>query len=323
MDNSTLLSVQQCSMTAMECMNQYTICSSTQVSLQPGAPLKWKRCADLPVGMNDAQAVLLGNKVYVGGGNTPNTTQNCNIYVCDFTRDTAWRTLKHSIQFPALTTYQERLVLVGGLNPSTTTPTNQLWVMEDEQTWTQPLPPMPTPRLGVSAVSTQQYLIIAGGVGHNWLGVVEVYNGKQWVTTDPLRKRCYFMKSTLHDGFLYLMGGGYQSRSVFQCSLQSLTQYSPTKQSLWHRIQDAPYDYCSASSFGRALVAVGGQGNGKQKSLHMYDPLTQSWVLTGEMPEAVDSTCTVTLPSGEMLVIGGRTEATGYSSLVFKAILKM
>ena len=304
----------------MEC------CSSTQVSLQPGAPLKWERCADLPVGMRHAQAVVLGNKVYVGGGITPSAaptaTQDCNIYVCDFTRDTAWRTLKHSTRYPALTTYQERLVLVGGMNPSTAAPTNQLWVMEDEQTWTQPLPPMPTPCWGASAVSTQQYLITAGGAVRYWSNVsnVEVYNGKQWVTTGPLPKPCYSMKSTLHDGFLYLVGGFGQGRSVFQCSLQSLTKQQP----LWNSIQDAPYNYCSINTFGRALVAVGGQDNGKQqKSLHMYDPLTQLWVHAGEMPEAVDCTCTVTLPSGEMLVIGGSTETTEYSPLVYKAILKM
>ena len=301
----------------MECMDR----SSTQVSLQPGAPLKWECCVDLPVGMIDAQAVVLGNKVYVGG-DTPTATQDCNIYVCEFTKSTAWRTLKHPTMMPALTTYQERLVLVGERNPTAAAPTNQLWVMEDEQTWTQPLPPMPTPRWGASAVSTQQYLITAGGVGCYWSNVVEVYNGKQWVTTDPLPKPCYFMKSTLHYGFLYLMGGTGQSSSVFQCSLRPLTRYSPKKQSLWNSIQDVPYQNCSVSIFGGALVAVGGQDKWKeQKSLHVYDPLTQSWVLAGEMPQAVDCTCTVTLPSGEMLVIGGRTEATGYSPLVYKASL--
>ena len=60
--------------------------------------------------MRDAQAVVLGNKVYVGGGDA----LDCNIYIYEFT---VWRTLKHSTRYPALTTYQERLVLVGGENP--------------------------------------------------------------------------------------------------------------------------------------------------------------------------------------------------------------
>ena len=276
--------------------------------------------------MRHAQAVVLGNKVYVGGGVTPTVTQDCNIFVYEFTRDfTTWETLTHSTAYPALTTYQERLVLVGGEYPSTGMSTNALWVMEDEQTWTQPLPPMPTPRSKASAVSTQQYLITAGG-SHNWcdVNVVEVFNGKQWVNTDPLPKCCYFMKSTLHDGFLYLMGGSYQGTSLgkaaFQCSLQSLILHSPKKRSSWNSFQNPPYWYCSINTFGGALVAVGGE---KHKSLHMYNPLTRSWVHAGEMPEAVDCTCTVILPSGEMLVIGGWTGAACCSSLVHKASLEM
>ena len=268
--------------------------------------------------MRDAQAVVLGNKVYVGGGVTPIDALDLNIYVSEFTSDIAWRTLKHSNRFPALTTYQERLVLVGGENLCSGTSSSQLWVLEDEQTWTQPLPPMPIPRSRASAVSIQQYLVTTGGVGHDCSNVIEVYNGHQWVRTDPLPKYCFFMKSTLHDGFLYLMGGACQGKSAYQCSLQTLTLHSPE-----NSIKYAPYEWCSVTTFGRALVAVGGWDNGKKNSLHMYDPVTRSWVHAGVIPEAVDCTCTVTLPSGEMLVIGGRTEVTVHSPLVYKASLEM
>ena len=137
----------------------------------------------------------------------------------------------------------------------------------EEGTWTQPLPPMPTPRTGASAVSTQHYLIVAGGVGYSCevfttLDVVEVYNGKQWVrTAAPLPKCCSRMKSTLHDGFLYLMGGQCQGNSVLQCSVQELIEQAtphPPKQSTWNTIRDAHYVNCSVATFGGALVAVGG-----------------------------------------------------------------
>ena len=302
-----------------------SFCSSTQVPLHPGAPITWKHCTDLPVGMRDAQAVVLGNKVYVGGGNTRTTATDCNIYSCDFTRDITWKTLKSSIGQSALTTYQGRLVLVGGLDSSTGTPTNQLRVMKNDQIWTQPLPPMPTPRRGASAVGIEQHLIVAGGLGHGHSNIVEVYNGGQWVRTDPPPKCCAYMKSTLHDGFLYLMGGLEQGKSVFQCSLQELIEQAtphPPKQSTWNTIRDAPYKYCSVATFGGALVAVGGNDKGHKNPLHMYNPLTQSWVHVGEMPVAVDSTCTITLPSGEMMVIGGQTKDTGRSPLVTRAAWK-
>ena len=302
-------------------------CSPTQVSLHPGAPLKWVYCADLPVGMYDAQAVVLGNKLYVGGGVTLATATDRNIYSCDFTADITWEILKSPTKFPTLTTYQERLVLVGGRDPSTYAPTKQLLVMKDDQTWTQPLPPMPTPRYGASAASTQQLLIVAGGVAHGLanVAVVEVYDGQQWVRTDPLPKCCYSMKPILHDGFLYLMGGRYQDKSVFKCSIQALyeqaTPHPPKKQSLWSTTRDAPYNYCSVANFGGALVAVGGYDKGPKNSIHMYDPLTQLWVHAGEIPVAVYRTCTVLLPGGEMMVIGGEIEDGNRSSFVHKASL--
>jgi len=68
-------------------------------------------------------------------------------------------------------------------------------------------------------------------------------------------------------------------------------------------------------------VAVGGDLN--QSSLHLFSPLTQSWLPAGEMPVGVASTCTVTLPTGEMMVIGGETMETMFSPLVYKARVKL
>ena len=63
---------------------------------------------------------------------------------------------------------------------------------------------MSTSRYRASAVSTQDHLIVAGGKGRN---TVEVFDGQQWVTADPLPMSCCNMKSTSHDEHYYLMGG--------------------------------------------------------------------------------------------------------------------
>ena len=133
------------------------------------------------------------------------------------------------------------------------------------------------------------------------------------------------MKSTSHDGHYYLMGGHCQGTSVFYTSLQSLvekaTQHPPTspsntdQPSVWKTLTDTPHINSSTTIFGGALVAVGGCPN--QSSLHLYFPLTQSWLPAGEMPLGdIYGTCTVTLPNGEMMVIGG-------GSLVYKARVKL
>ena len=276
-------------------------CTPQATLLHPRATLEWRQCTNLPAGMRHAQAVVLNNKVYVGGGDTPYGARYANIYTNDPTMDT-WETLQSPTRYSALTTYHNKLLLVGGEEASTDQTTNQLWVFEEgEQTWTQPLPPMPTRRRKAAAVSIQDHLIVAGGWNSRHLDTVEVFDGQQWVTADPLPRRCCCnMKSASHDGHYYLMGGWGQSTSVFHTSLQSLvdkaTQHPPTsptntdQPSVWKTLPNTPHQRSSTAIFGGALVAVGGYPN--RSSLHLYSPLTQSWLQAGEMPVGVHYTCT-------------------------------
>ena len=144
-------------------------------------------------------------------GETVYTTAS-NIYTYDPTMDT-WEALQSPTKYSALTTYHNKLLLVGGCigEASTCQTTDQLWAFEEgEQTWTQPLPPMPTRRCGASAVSTQDHLIVAGGLNNlgRSLNKVEVFDGQHWVIADPLPKSCSNIKSTshMHDGHYYMMG---------------------------------------------------------------------------------------------------------------------
>jgi len=64
--------------------------------------------------MRHAQAVVLNNKVYVIVGETDFTTVTAsNIYTYDPTMDT-WETLQSPSKNSALTTYHNKLLLVGG-----------------------------------------------------------------------------------------------------------------------------------------------------------------------------------------------------------------
>ena len=303
--------------------------------LQPGASLQWKKCTDLPVGVHHAQAVVLKNKVYVKGGFTRDDATATTLYIYTPTADT-WATLPSPTRRLALATYNSQLVLVGGRIASTDETTNQLWVLqEDERTWRQPLPAMPTARYAASAISHHNHLIVAGGMdsNHRHTDVVEVYDGRQWTKTDPLPKCCSHMKTTIHNGNYYLMGGTIQGQSVFCASLQSLiakaTQQSPTspssgrQKSAWETLPDVPYRNSATTILGAAPVTVGGYDSGtRMSSLHMYSPLTHTWLHVSEMPVAVSHTCTITLPTGEMMVIGGVTKDSAYSRTVYEASLQ-
>ena len=99
--------------------------------------------------------------------------------------DITWKLIESPTKRSALTIYHDQLVLVGGKEVPTNKTTDKLWTLqEDEQTFTQTLPLMFTARLGASAISTDNHLVVAGGVGSNFtnLDVVEVYNSQQWMS---------------------------------------------------------------------------------------------------------------------------------------------
>ena len=98
------------------------------------------------------------------------------------------------------TTYHSQLVLVGGRDSNTREATNQLWVLDEQYHWTQPLPPMTTKCYKASAISVGDHLIVAGGQDGNHacpLDEVEMYDGHQWRKVQSPPRACTWMKSIL------------------------------------------------------------------------------------------------------------------------------
>ena len=142
------------------------------------------------MGVYHAQAVVLGNKVYIGGGNFgPELASSNKLLIYDFTED-SWDTLDTPTERYTLAIYHSQLVLVGGMYPETGRATNQLWVLDQPNQWTQLLPPMRTERYQASAVSMDDHLIVAGGCVDidSLLDVVEVYDRKSWRFVQSLPK---------------------------------------------------------------------------------------------------------------------------------------
>jgi len=85
------------------------LCSSPQTQLQ------WKRCIDLPVGMSSAQAVVMGEKVYVGGGGTENKDDAHYIFQYNTSGDELSRLPPHprSLICFAMAQFTGHLITVG------------------------------------------------------------------------------------------------------------------------------------------------------------------------------------------------------------------
>ena len=298
--------------------------------LHPFASLEWSECKELPVGMTDAQAVWLEDKIYMGGGDTSGRRNDARLYIYAPTTDT-WTVMDTAVYWFALTIYHSQLVLVGGREyvglGALGLDTNKLWTLDERDELQETLPPMRVRRYGVSAASHGDHLLVAGGGGDgSQLDIVEVYSDHIWSSAQPLPQPFADMKSTVLSGHWYLMGGFRQGTEVYCASLDSLVagcQPSETSQtsSVWKRLPDVHNTRFTPSSFGNRLTAIGGQQRLPMSSIQAFSPRLWSWVDVGNLPVVGCRVCTVVLPSGELIVMGGFLNNTRFNK-VYKATLK-
>ena len=278
--------------------------------------------------MYNAWCVSLLGKIYVGGGDTPPSQNPYKLFISSDLK--SWDVFNTPTRYYALTTYHSQLVLIGGMRRNWD-PTNKVWTTGAERIkWQLSLPPMKTSRYSSSAINTRckqsltECIVVSGGMEkHNTqLNTVEVFVQGEWSIVQSLPRKCSFIKCTIHDGILYLMGSENQQQNfVFYCKLDSLLSSLQSNDTLWKTSQ-VPCKHSSCVTFHHHLVSVGGTPSSSSSSsdIHAYSPLTRSWLYVGDLPIELDSASTV-ISTGELVVIGGRTY-NSFSCKVFKASLK-
>ena len=197
-------------------------------------------------------------------------------------------------------------MLAGGREVASGSVTNSVRVFENGE-WCPSIPAMTVARHGASAVSRGQHLIVAGGdtVGGN-TDIIEIFDGRSWSTVQSQPQRCTFMKSVVYNDVWYVCGGAGQGREVYSATLQSIVESTQDTQStVWTKLPPTPHEHSSIAIFGRQLLAIGGGLLSPTSALHTFSPLFQSWLLVGDLPVALSSTCSLTLPNGELMTLGG------------------
>ena len=192
---------------------------------------------------------------------------------------------------------------------------------------------LPTKRFSVSALCTGTTLIVAGGRGDDKddvLKTVEVLNTetRQWHTAADLPQPLSKSSIALYSDLVYLLGGvsedGAATNSVYSCSLTSLlsstgstslggrlvsTLTRSIKGSPWNRVTDLPVFNSTAASLHGRLLAIGGvDSKGKPtKTVHMYQPTTNSWEVISHMKTPRYDCLSAVLPDSQLMVMGGLT----------------
>lgn len=142
---------------------------------------------------------------------------------------------------------------------------------------------MPTGRYAASALNIgppEEYLVVAGGINREGkkTTAVEVLVENQWSSIQPLPYPMCNAQLSLHNGYLYLMGGDYHYTAMY-CKLDSLLAGTSglAEGSLWRLFESCMFQRISNPvSFGRNLVTIHGT------DLHS-DIITMSVTPTGDL----------------------------------------
>ncbi len=280
----------------------------------------------MPIKMGyTVQSVVIGDTVYVGGGNADNNLDRCTVMKLE--QDQWTKLPEYTVELFAMTSLANRLVLVGGWDRRKG-PTHQISLFESME-WTHPYPPMNIARYSSTAVSFNNYIIVAGGAdGIQFISSVDVLDvaSRRWYIAQSLPIPRSELKSILIGNILYLMGGHGPIKAVDHVDLNELIAKAlsylnaPT---LWQTLQKVPLAFSAPLSIGRSLLAVGGREDthNPSSSIHLYQPDTSRWVKVGDLPTSqYCCTCSV-LPSGEAIVTGGRPNSfTTFTTVDFFSI---
>jgi DNA-binding CsgD family transcriptional regulator/N-acetylneuraminic acid mutarotase len=235
----------------------------------------WSTGKNKPTAVKDAQAVLLGEEIYIPGGQTGDGSVISTLEVYNPRRD-SWRTaqpLPVALSAYAAAAYEGRLFLFGGWDGSTFVKT--VYVYDPvEDSWTE-RNSLSTPRGFAAAVSLEGKIQLLGGTdGTQALALNEYYYPQRednqepaWETRAPMPQKRMGMAAAVLANQVYVFGG--QSAADDPQALPPV-QYQPASDS-WSEISPWPQDMGTALNLvpvDTQLRIFGGQLGGQPLAQH-------------------------------------------------------
>ena len=276
--------------------------------------MSWSTHPDSPIAISAGSSTEIGSKIYFVSNYVSGADLKTPVYEYD-SSNSLWRELPpHSLTHFTVVTVDGMLTTVGGEYEN--------WLGNDKYSnalysfkggkWEKYFPAMSKKRYGPGAASTSSTLVVAGG--SNAGNDVEIMNIilKRWSTVSSLPFTTWQPSITIwrRDVYLQERYGSESNQSVVKCSLSEL-EYSKPKINVWKNISSLPVGRSTLVTIDDRLLAVGGKGDGKRKTLDYkkeileYNQATDSWKVISEMTEARCYCLTATLPDKKLMVVGG------------------
>ena len=236
-------------------------------------------------------------------------------------------------RYHALVELNHNLISIGGIehDAPTGTPTNNVYTLEEFQ-WRKTLPPLATARFSPSAITHDSHAIVCGGAtsltSHKQFtctSTVEVYSSdtNQWTMSSPLPFAFRRMSTAVVNDMCYVIGGEDQEGmdNLAACApLPVLTRSAEEHQAgtsqpspssaVWEVLPDCPCYGSTAVQLGGCVLALGGATPptvAGSTDVHLYSPSSNCWkrVTGAKLPIASFHATATTLPSGDIMLIGG------------------
>ena len=276
-------------------------------------PLKWKKTIKMASGIRVAHAVVVGGKVYIGGGHAEGSDYKILEYTIEGGQ---WREIETPVTFFGMAVINSQVIITGGQGRGGS-PTNQVWVLDGlTNTWTQPFPAMPTARMWSSVVGYKRWVLVVGGLFKKCVEVLDT-KSKQWFIASPLpsnAERCRPYLTVIQDVLYVVWGESAVSVSIPMLISDAMSQSQASdsnnepRPTEWQSLPDTPTSRPAITSFHGYLLTVGAWRS-PSSSISMYLPHTEQWLPVAQLPSPrEDCTCVVLPDTEEMMVIGGWDE---------------
>ena len=270
--------------------------------------------------MFQAQSVVIGDKVYVGGGNTGDDEADSLVFEYTSSED-KWTTLPPApIMLFGVGQLLGEVVIVGGKVQQNVY--SCVYVFDRfTRRWKDSLPSLSTARYVPTCVSLTFSLLVCGGFSNDCSVISNIEmidcDNFEWQVAGYLSRPatlCYTSAVAVQNSLFFL--GGYRSSTAIsvtnaahKISLDNLASPAGISPYVWKSLPATPHFQSSAGTLGSCLLAVGGSSTPYtlpvQNSIYAYSHNSESWIKVGELPYAACHVTVNTLSSGELLVFGG------------------
>ena len=294
--------------------------------------LNWRTGQPAPQNMSRwSNAVVDKNTVYFNA---------CGQIVYSYNaKDNLWNCLPDCPNWSSsFVVINDTLAAIGGIKGGEYS--NKVYSLkEEDMSWIEEFPPMPTKRTSATSVYTETALIVIGGVvdGSVVRCPVEVMSieTRQWTTVADLPandKELWHASGIVCGDQLYILGA-MNSTSVYSCKLSDLLQPNqsesgskiippPGNHVIWMELTHLPFFNSTCMSLCGRIIAIGGNGsestNSTSSAVCAYNQTTSTWEVISQISVARRRCFAVALPTtNELMVAGGNSEFSTISSVEF------